>query len=320
MSRPFPILVIALDAPKKALALGGVLSRLLQEVPNAAVTLVTRSESAPLFADYPQIETVLPFDGEVASWAGAKLWWHLRKRAWGLLLDTGPSLWSRFLLAKTRAIASPYHEDEHPVVLASRLLKLEVPELPWLQVSDARAAGAAMFLDGDEQTPLLAIAPGAPWQGAQWPAERFSVLASRLMNEEGPLKGARLLILGGEGDREAATALRMAAPKARVIELTGKLDPLTAYACLRHCHAFVGNDDIWLHLAAAANVPSFGLYGPSDDAVEAPLGRNVHVLRTPRRFEEIRAMDPNLDQAMCHMLDLSLNRVYEAVRTVLTPA
>lgn len=320
MSRPFPILIIALEEPKRALALGGVLARLLQEVPNAAVTLVTRSDSAALFADFSHIEAIIPFDGEVMSVAGLKLWWRFRQREWGLLLDTGPTLWSRFLSAKTRAIAPDHHTGEHPVITASRLLKLEKPELPWLHVAEARAVGAEFFLEDttEEGGPLLAIAPGARWQGAQWPAERFSVLATRLMNEDGPLKGARLLILGNESDREAATALRMAAPKARVIELTGKLDPLTAYACLRQVDVFIGNDDIWLHLAAAANVLSFGLYGPSDDRVEAPLGNNVHILRTPRHFEEIRAQDPNLDQALCHMLDLSVNRVYEAVQTTLT--
>ncbi|UDF02658.1 glycosyltransferase family 9 protein [Asticcacaulis sp. AND118] len=325
MSRPFPILIVALDEPKRALALGGVLARLLQEVPNAAVTLVTRSDSAALFADFSHIEEILAFDGPVISPAGLKLWWRLRQKNWGLLLDTGPTLWSRFLSAKTRAIAPDHyarnlHLPEHPVVMASRLLRLEKPELPWLHVAEARGAGAAAFLEdtAGEEGPLLAIAPGARWQGAQWPAERFSVLATRLMNEDGPLKGARLLILGNETDREAATALRMAAPKARVVELTGKLDPLTAYACLRQASVFIGNDDIWLHLAAAANVLSFGLYGPSDERVEAPLGNNVHILRTPRHFEEIRAQDPNLDQALCHMLDLSVNRVYEAVQTTLS--
>ncbi|MFT3998019.1 MAG: glycosyltransferase family 9 protein [Asticcacaulis sp.] len=320
MSRPFPILIFALDEPKRALALGGVLGRLVQEVPNAAITLVTRPDSAPLFADFAQVGTMIPFEGAPLSWAGFKLWAQLRKQQWGLLLDTGPVLWSRFLSAKTRAVAPSHHAEEHPVITASRLLKLDSPELPWLHVSEARTAGAAMFLDtdSDAEGPLLAIAPGASWQGAQWPAERFSVLATRLMNEEGPLKGARLLILGGENDREAATAVRMAAPKARVIELTGKLDPLTAYACLRQVSVFIGNDDIWLHLAAAANVLSFGLYGPSDDRIEAPLGNNVRVLRTPRRFEEIRTLDPNLDQAVCHMLDLSVNRVYEAVQKTLS--
>lgn len=320
MKPPFPILVLALDEPKRALALGGVLGRLVQEVPNAAITLVTRSDSAALFADFAQMEDIIVFDGPVLSLSGFRLWDRIRRREWGLLLDTGPTLWSRFLRARTRAIASDHHADEPPVETVSRLLKLERPELPWLPVDAVRASGAAMFLEDltGIDGPLLAIAPGGPWQGARWPAERFSVLATRLMNEDGPLKGARLLILGGEGDREAATAVRMAAPKARVIELTGKLDPLTAYACLKQVSVFIGNDDIWLHLAASANALCFGLYGPSDDRIEAPLGDNVHILRTPRPFEDIRALDPNLDQALCHMLDLSVNRVYEAVQSTLS--
>jgi hypothetical protein len=35
-------------------------------------------------------------------------------------------------------------------------------------------------------------------------------------------------------------------------------------------------------------------------------------VRGPRDFEQIRAVDPNLDQALCHMMDLSVDTVEKA--------
>ena len=163
------------------------------------------------------------------------------------------------------------------------------------------------------------MAPGAAWLGKRWPTERFTVLATRLMREDGPYPNAKLLIIGSQSDHDAAVALRMATPRAQVMELTGKLDLLSAYAAIRHGDVFVGNDDIWLHLAAAAGIETFGLFGPTDDA-DAPEGDldrdNVHIVRGRRSFEAIREADPKLRQSVCHMLDLSIDTVYESIRAV----
>jgi hypothetical protein len=52
--------------------------------------------------------------------------------------------------------------------------------------------------------------------------------------------------------------------------------------------------------------------GPSDDAA-APIGDNVHIIRGPRSFAAIQAADPKLKLDVCHMLDLSIDRVYEGI-------
>ena len=53
------------------------------------------------------------------------------------------------------------------------------------------------------------------------------------------------------------------------------------------------------------------------DAPEGDPDRdNVHIVRGPRSFEAIREADPKLRQSVCHMLDLSIDRVYESIRAV----
>lgn len=317
MKPAFPILLLALCDPVKALSLSGVIKRLKAEIPHARITLVTTQESAQLYEDDNLIDEIQALDGAIFNFKALKKLSGLSRQTWGLCVDIGPSLVSRMIRARTRFTLDG-NDRATPLTQICRALKLSDKEvMPELRVSPERETqGRAMVGAVEGRAPLLVMAPGAGWLGRRWPTERFAVLATRLMRDDGPLPGARLLIVGDETDRDTATALAMATPRAQIIDLSGKLDLLAAYAALRHGAVFVGNDEIWLHLAAAAGIPAFGLLGPSDNA-EAPPGDNVHIVRGPRSFEEILALDPRRKQTVCHMLDLSIDTVYDTIAEVI---
>lgn len=317
MKTAFPILLLAICEPDKALALSGIVRRLRQEIPNARITLITTSLSAELFQDDDLIDELQAIGGAIFQIKTLGVLSGLSRRSWGLCIDIGPTLISKLIPAKTRFTLNAA-DSTGPLTQMCRALRLDEDEVaPSLRVSPARQAGVRTFLDnGRGIAPLIVMAPGAGWLGRRWPTERFAVLATRLMRDDGPFPGHSLLILGSQDDHETAVALRMATPRARVLELTGKLDLLSAFAALRHGAVFVGNDEIWLHLAAAAGIPTFALLGPSDDAA-APIGDNVHIIRGSRSFADILAVDPKLKQPVCHMLDLSIDTVYDGIVKVM---
>lgn len=324
MKAAFPILILALTEPAKALSISGVIRRLKAEVPQAHITLITGAMAAELYQDDDSIDELRVFDKPWYSLDALKLGLELYRQPWGLFVNIGRDpviAWlSQFIKSKTRFILDRSN-PAGPLAQLRYKLQLEGEAGPDLQLSPAREAGVRTFLDDSrgEGRPVIVVAPGAPWLGKKWPTERFTVLATRLMREDGPYPNAKLLIIGSQADHDSAVALRMATPRAQVMELTGKLDLLGAYAAIRHGDVFIGNDDIWLHLAAAAGVDSFGLFGPTEDA-DAPEGDldadNVHIVRGPRSFEAIREADPQLKQSVCHMLDLSIDTVYESIRAV----
>jgi hypothetical protein len=127
--------------------------------------------------------------------------------------------------------------------------------------------------------------------------------------------GGRLMIVGEEIDREAAHTIRYAVPRARVIELQGRLTRLQTAAALSKAVLYVGADSIWTQLAVAAGTPVIAVFGPSDETVRGPW-KGVAV-RGPRSFEEFRKLDPNLNQAIQHMMDLPWERVLKAAQKVL---
>jgi ADP-heptose:LPS heptosyltransferase len=313
----FPILFIASSRIGDAVLASGLIKRLHDDHPDARFTIVAGPLSAPLFADTPGLERLIVMQKAKGGGHWLKLWSLVRGRNWGLIVDRRGSGIGRFLRARRRAIHRAQNgEPAHKVVEAARLLKLaDDPPAPFLFTSERTEARAQALLQHG-QGPILALGPAANWVGKTWPAERFAMTAVQLMAKGQPFEKGRVLILGGPGDQRAAEPLRRSLPRERWIDLTGESDLLTAYACLKRARLFIGNDSGLMHLAAAAGAPTLGLFGPSDDRLYAPWGRHGRALRGPRSFAHLKALDPALDQPVCHMLDLKVEQVVAEARAL----
>ena len=323
--KPFPILFIASTQLGDEVLASGLVKRLHDEVPQAQFTVVAGEKTAPLFADVPGLERTIVLD-ETGLMAGFRLWSMTRGRLWGVVVD--PSLRgtkaSRRLPAPAaaRAVLHPTAPQPFAKVIAGRAGCYGWRGDPARALSIRRAGrrgGRPRAPHPPVGGPSLAIAPGADWVGKTWPAERFASVAARLLSPGGPLAAGRLMILGDSDAREAGRAVKLAVTRARIIAEPGQIDPLATYACLKHARLAIGNDSGAMQLAAAAGVPTLALFGPSDERVNWPLlGPQAQVLRWAARIlEAFRRLDPDLEQAVCHMLDLSVDTVVEAARRLL---
>jgi ADP-heptose:LPS heptosyltransferase len=72
-----------------------------------------------------------------------------------------------------------------------------------------------------------------------------------------------------------------------------------------------------MHVAAAAGAPTLGLFGPSDETRYAPWGPRGRTVRGSRPFEHFVEVDPKLNQAIGHMIDLSAARVLAAAEALI---
>jgi ADP-heptose:LPS heptosyltransferase len=318
MSRgTFPILFITATRIGDAVLSSGLIRKLAEEIPNARFTVVAGPLAAPLFSEIPNLDQVIVLAKEGGGGHWWKLWSKVRKRRWGLVVDLRGSAISTFLSRKRRAVYRRIPGPQpHKVVEASRVLNIgDTPAAPYLYTSAETEARALELVGGEG--PLLAIGPAANWVGKTWPAERFAQTAMRLLGAGGPLAGGRLVVLGGPEDRNAVNSLRHVVLKTKFIDLTGKTDLLTAYACLKHARLFIGNDSGLMHLAAAAGTPTLGLFGPSDERLYAPWGPHARSVRGSRELDEIRRTDPDLNQALCHMMDLGVETVVRAAEALI---
>lgn len=142
----------------------------------------------------------------------------------------------------------------------------EPPAAPILEPSseERRAAGELL---SSLPSGFLALHPGSGSPSKNWPADRFAALARAIAPR-------RWLLVHGPADDAAAGALAEVPGACVARDL-----PLRVLAAvLARASVYVGNDSGVTHLAAASGAPTVGLFGATDPAVWAPLGRHVEIV------------------------------------------
>ena len=136
---------------------------------------------------------------------------------------------------------------------AIRRLRYEVPREA-AAVADATLR-AAHVRDGER---IVALQLGASKAIRQWPAPSFTALAARLA-----AGGARILLVGGGGDRPLAATVAGAIGRA-AIDTCGRTSVAELGALLARADVLVSGDTGPMHMAVAVGTPVVGLFfGPA---------------------------------------------------------
>jgi ADP-heptose:LPS heptosyltransferase len=131
---------------------------------------------------------------------------------------------------------------------------------PQLMVTDSERIAAARHLSerGAIGPLLIGVQPGASEARKCWSPERFATVADALARQ----RGARIVLIGGPKELVAARAMQAALPWP-ACDLTGALDLRETMAALSHCALFLSADTGVRHIAAALEIPTIGLFGPT---------------------------------------------------------
>jgi heptosyltransferase-3 len=282
----------------------GLLDHLLRQHPGARVTVACGPAAADLFRAVPNLEKLIVLDKMVFSLHWIDLWVKIVGHVWDVVVDLRNTPWSYLLASRrTRRLTKAKQPTHRIVSLAGVLGLANDPPTPRLWLNDQHRARARQLIpDG---SPVLAVGPTANWAAKMWPAERFAALIERLIAPTGILPGGRVAIFGRDDERPQVLRLIDAIPEGRRIDLVGRLDLLEVGACLGRCAFYVGNDSGLMHLAAAAGVPTLGLFGPTPVAHYAPWGSRTAVATTEIPYDRI--FPPNFDHRRSGSLMESLS-------------
>ena len=261
-----------------------LLSHLIEQHPEAEITIACGPAAAPLFAETPQVKRIIILKKRRLGLHWLALWWRCWPLFWHLVVDLRASALSYCLLARRRMVLRPSTDAVHRLVSLARFAGLADSPSPRLWTGAAQQSEAERLLPAGL---VLALGPAANWRGKQWPGENFAELARRLTAPEGILPGATIVLLGTASERGEVLAVIDALPAGQLLDLVGKLDLLTAAALLARCDFYVGNDSGLMHIAAASGVPTLGLFGPSREAHYAPWGARSAVVRTALDYDQL---------------------------------
>jgi heptosyltransferase III len=299
----------------------GLLGHLVDTLPDARFTIACGPLPAPLFRAVPRVDRVIALRKRSYARHWLALWRACAGTRWDLVVDLRDSAVSRLILARRRAVFRRAPFGTHKVAELAAVLGLTEAPAPRLWLDDAAWAGAAALLP-DTGRPLLALGPTANWLSKEWPAERFVELARRLTGPGGVLAGAAVAVFAAGSEVERARAVSVALGS-QAIDLAGRTDPPVAAACLARAALYVGNDSGLMHIAAAVDTPTIGLFGPGYPETYAPWGprcravtglvpRDVLLDRYRRRPDVLDLMDGiDVDAVERAVRDLVAGEIYE---------
>ena len=177
----------------------------------------------------------------------------------------------------------PYEKDRfeadalcgllEPLGIGAHADRLEYEATP----EERRAADEFLSAEQvDPSRPLAVIAPGSGWRGKNWFPERFGGIAEDLVRR----RGFQVAWVGSAGEERLVPETRSAD-----FNWMGRTSlPLLA-AVIGRATLFIGNDGGLLHFAAALDVPTVSVWGPTSPGKWGPRGAIHRQVRKVERCD-----------------------------------
>jgi heptosyltransferase-2 len=324
------------------------LRELRRLLPQAHITLVTRSWSEGLFSDADFLDDLLLYDRTTNNSIGAVMQqtrsWKQRRFDLAILFQnafeaaliaslarvpqrTGYATDGRRPLL-THPIQLPaWRKDRHEVFYYLNIIA-ELEQLLYgssnileheprfaLTVNPVRQDEARELLRKQgarlDRT-LVALCPGSTNSRAKrWPAERYAALADKLINEA----GATVALIGTPDELNVSqdVAARMFH---QPVMLTGATDLPQAVAVLSIADLLVTNDTGPAHIAAALERPTLVIFGPTDPTTTRPYSRAAEIIRRPPECAPCMLRDCPIDHRC--MTAITPDEVFARALSILT--
>ena len=294
---------------------------------NLSLTVVCGDLPSNIFESIPFCERVIVTHKKSFARHWIDVWKMLKGTSFDLVIDLRGTFLSYGLSVKKRVrwsskllLNHPSPQTLHQVERLKFLwtyhqsikrfdgedLKLMAPKL-WLKDDLLEKAQARIA------APTLALAPTANWVGKEWPRSHFMEIVHRFLKT---FPEHHILLLAAPFEGKALQSITETLSTEEQSRVSTMLSPdlSDVSATLKQCDMFLGNDSGLMHMAAALDIPTIGLFGPSDDRRYAPFGDNHIVLRTPKTLRQIEAtLGFSYQSKESFMIDLSIETVWNTL-------
>ena len=137
--------------------------------------------------------------------------------------------------------------------------------------------------------------PAASSENKIWPTKYYAALADLLIEK----CNTPVVFLGADSDR-ALVAEIICKMNHKAHDFSGKTTLKQLGALVQNAQIFISGDTGPLHIAAAVGTPTVSLFGPTDPAKYAPLGK-LHVALAGKTMQDIKPSE--VFQAACNILE-----------------
>jgi len=204
---------------------------------------------------------------------------------------------------RVRVNASAHVADQNGELTARAGASAPIGEVT-LHVPQEAVSSLQNELAKDGIGAYIVLSPGGGWRSKCWPAQRFGLLAQKILQEF----GFRCVVNTGPGEEALTATVLSTAAESRPVPQAGNLARLMAL--LKNAKAVIAGDTGPLHLADALGTPTVALFGPTDPVRNGPYRRTGVVLRWEGATTTYkRGTEP--DESLQH---ISVDEVMNALR------
>ena len=161
----------------------------------------------------------------------------------------------------------------------------------------------------------ICIAPISNFSSKDWPIDKYlELLNNDLFNDY------QIILLGATSDKNELIAISQLINKSeqRINNLINNADMIETFIILKNADIFIGSDSSNMHLSVAANIPTLGLFGPTNEKIYGPLGKNNSSIRGDKSYLDIiNQTDYKLGEIKSYLEDLKVSKVYSEIKNIL---
>ena len=277
---PKKILVITLSNLGDVIMTTPVIMRLRQAFPSAEVSVVVGPKAQGLLRQSQNIREVIVYDKRAKFKSKKEFIRGLRTQVWDWIVDLRHTAIPVLVKNGKR---SPLFLRRHRKKM-KREAHLEV--LEWMGLEPQNPPPFDFFQKQDEDSlltklqnlginetsGLIVIAPGAASERKRWSLKSFRELAEKLAEKT----GKTILLAGSPEERNIAQKVSQGL-EARAAIVCGETNLAESAAMIARASLVVANDSAMMHLGFELQVPTVGVFGPTDHKAYGHIGPRFRV-------------------------------------------
>ncbi|MFA6232579.1 MAG: glycosyltransferase family 9 protein [Bacteroidota bacterium] len=263
-----------------------VLPNLRSAFPEAAISFLTEAPAADIIRENPYIDFPIIFDSSSESYL--KLLFRLNRSDFDLVFDLFCNPRTAQMTFATRAplrVGYPFRGrawayNVHVQTRADRVHNTEFNldalaclDIPIVErrlcfpLPTERCDRFAELLKPlrSRSGPLVALNSSGTWETKRWGLEHFASLGDRLIEKF----DANVMLLWGPGEEQDVRTIQRSMRHSSILAPPTTIGELGAL--LSNCDFTISNDSGPMHISAAVQTPTLGIFGPTNPYLQGPF-------------------------------------------------
>ncbi len=272
------ILVISSNLIGDTILSTGVIQFFLNKYINSKFTFVIGPTANQLYDNFPNLEKRIIIQKKKYNLHWLKIIKNCFFTKWDIIIDFRSSMISYILFHKKKFIFKKNNISHHLNQLTN-FFEFDCFNL-MIHTSDEEVKEVEKTIS--KQFKYVVICPGGNWKPKSWDLKNFIELMKNIKRD---YINVKFIIVGSLIEKKYYFQdIVNETNKNDIIDLMGASLTLTS-AYMKKSSLFIGNDSGLMHLSAASNLATIGLFGPTNDKIYAPKGISCFVVRTNEDYE-----------------------------------